>query len=106
VTDRGFAVPWEVVDDIRVAPVPGALRPTVRLTGSLMESARVFAGVDVTPSAEDHEITVTVRSRLIDDPPTGGPDFDEVVEVDVPAGRYRVVYRTGDNVRRLGSIEL
>ena len=93
---------WELVPGLRVEAVPGASSPTLHVSGSLMESARVFSGVDVV--AQDGRIGVVVRSRLLDDRYPGSPDFDVEVPVDVPAGHYEVVYGSGDDARPLGDV--
>lgn len=101
----GEPVPFLLVADLHLEVVPADRTRHLRVSGTLMESARVFNSVQL--EVRDDQVFVTVTSSFLEYLPGGGPDFNVELAASLTAGRtYTVYYRSpGEPDQPVGVVE-
>lgn len=101
----GEPVPYSLVADLQISAAPTTAAPAIRVTGTLMESSRVFNRVLV--HVEGSLLFLTVTSSFLEYLPDGGPDFDVVVPAPLtPGTTYGLLYHwRGEPDHPLGQLQ-
>lgn len=87
---RGFIVSYQLIKDLSVELSGDGTRRTLVVSGSIMESAKVFESLKVKTSGQ--QILITVYASLPFWNKQGSPDFKATHELDLEPGDYEVLY--------------
>lgn len=87
---RGLVVDHSLLSPLNVDVTTTNEKPVLHVSGSIMESAKVYQGLRVT--VQHQTILLTVLSSLMFWKRSGSPDFDDTYPLNVPSGTYRLEY--------------